>query len=781
MLTSVQMSVRSLVEYVFSSGSIDTEFRSSKALRDGTKAHQRLQKQYGESDQHEVYVSAEIAYEGLLFVIDGRCDGLLAQADGDMLTVDEIKSTSFDIALIEENSYPVHWAQAMCYAYMVAHDRGLSHMGIQLTYTQVDTEETRHFVREAAYEELERFVYEVIRGYYPYAQVKYDHEQRRNQSIKELQFPFPQYREGQRRLVGAVYKTIQDGHKLFAKAPTGIGKTMSTLFPSVKAMGEGVLQRFFYLTAKTITRTAAEEAFYLLQSWGLKLQVVTLTAKEKVCLKDEVRCTPAHCEFADGYYDRVNGAVLDLLRQETVMTRSVIESYARKHRVCPFEFSLDVAYAADAVICDYNYIFDPRVNLKRLFEEQKRHTTLLIDEAHNLVDRAREMYASELHKSVFLTLQREFKGVRDEVHNAAKAINAYFIALRKQVGDREMMVESALPESLVVHVEAFIAAAEKELARSAGGNTTSAVLLDAYFGAQNFVRISKLYDERYVTLAVNDRNEVSVKLVCLDPSHLLRQMGKGYRAHVFFSATLSPLSYFMDMLGAGEDDYSVTVPSPFAKEQLEVFVQPLSTRYQDREHSRALIARSIYELVAGRAGNYLVFFPSYAYMSIVYEAFTDLVGEREDEKSGQRGSELNVLVQQAKMTEEEREYFLSAFQAGAGQTLVGFAVMGGIFSEGIDLVGDRLTGVVVVGVGLPQLGPERNLIKDYMERTGKNGYDYAYVYPGMNKVQQAGGRLIRSETDRGVLVLIDDRYLQPRYQRLLPEEWRDYTVLPVQR
>ncbi|CAN7184224.1 ATP-dependent DNA helicase [Paenibacillus sp. LjRoot56] len=776
MLPVVQISVRSLVEYVFSSGSIDTGFRSSKSLSDGTKAHQRLQKQYGESDQREVYVSAEIAYEGLLFVIDGRCDGLLTGTDdGGVLTVDEIKSTSGDIALIEENSYPVHWAQAMCYAYMIAHDRELDQMRVQMTYTQVDTEETRHFVREAAYEELERFVHEVIQSYYPYAQVKYDHELRRNLSIKELQFPFPQYREGQRKLVGAVYKTIQDGHKLFAKAPTGIGKTMSTLFPSVKAMGEGVLQRFFYLTAKTITRTAAEEAFYLLQDKGLQLQVVTLTAKEKVCLKDEVKCTPAHCEFADGYYDRVNEAVLDLLRQETVMTRSVIETYARKHRVCPFEFSLDVAYAEDAVICDYNYIFDPRVNLKRLFEEQKRKTTLLIDEAHNLVDRAREMYASELHKSVYLTLQREFKGVSKELHDAAKAVNAYFIALRKQVGDREMMVESGLPESLLVHVEAFIAIAEKELARSAGGTSTSAVLLDAYFGAQNFMRISKLYDERYVTLAVNDRNEVSVKLVCLDPSHLLRMMGKGYRAHVFFSATLSPLSYFMDMLGAGEDDYSVTVPSPFEKEQLEVFVQPLSTRYQDRELSRTQIARSIYELVMGRAGNYLVFFPSYAYMSSVYEAFTDLVGEAADT------SHLNILVQQVKMTEEEREHFLSAFQAGAEMTLVGFAVMGGIFSEGIDLVGDRLTGVVVVGVGLPQLGPERNLIKDYMERTGKNGYDYAYVYPGMNKVQQAGGRLIRSETDHGVLLLIDDRYLQPRYQRLLPEEWRDYKVLPVQR
>ncbi|MCY9693885.1 ATP-dependent DNA helicase [Paenibacillus alginolyticus] len=796
MTSNVNISVRSLVEYVYRSGSIESGFRTSRALTEGTKAHQKVQKQYGESDQHEVYVSAEIPYEDLLFVIDGRCDGLLLDADGVSVTVDEIKSTSSDIGQIEEDSYPVHWAQAKCYAYMVAKDRGLSRMRIQLTYMQVDTEETRRFVVEVSSDELERFMLDVVERYYPYAQARCEHELRRNQSIKELSFPFPNYREGQRKLAGAVYKTINEGRKLFAKAPTGIGKTMSTLFPSVKAIGEGLLQRIFYLTARTTTRTAAEEAYSLLHAGGLQLHVVTITAKEKVCFKEEVRCSKEHCEFADGYYDRVNEAVLDLLRHETIMTRTVIESYARKHRVCPFEFSLDVAYAADAVICDYNYIFDPRVNLKRLFEEQKRQTSLLVDEAHNLVDRAREMYSSSLNKSDFLALQREFKGARAELHDAAKAINQYFIAMRKQIGDRQMQVEPELPEALIGLLDVFIAAAEKELAGARGlaspGTLQGAetepataappaapLLLEAYFGAQNFVRIAKLYDERYVTFMECDRNEVSVKLFCLDPSHLLRQMGKGYRSHVFFSATLSPLSYFMDTLGAGEDDYSVTVPSPFSKEQLDVFVQPLSTRYQDRERSREPIARSLYELLAKRSGNYLVFFPSYAYMSSVYEAFTDLVGEQEALHPEQ--PELRVLVQQTQMSEEEREHFLAEFQAGTEKTHVGFAVMGGIFSEGIDLVGDRLTGVAVVGVGLPQLGPERNLIKAYMDRTGKNGYEYAYVFPGMNKVQQAGGRLIRSETDRGVLLLIDDRYFQPLYQRLLPEEWRGYTVLQAQR
>lgn len=767
MIASVSISVRSLVEYVYRSGSIDAEFRTSTSLIEGTKAHQEIQKQYEAEDQREVYVSAEIEHGELLFVIDGRCDGLLKHEDG--LTVDEIKSTSSDLSLIAEDSYPVHWAQAKCYAYMVAKDMGLTQIQVQLTYMQVVTKELKRFVVVTSFEELEQFVFDMVQRYYPYAQARKEHEQRRNQSIKELMFPYESYRQGQRKLAGAVYKSIEGKHNLFAKAPTGIGKTMSTIFPTVKAIGEGILQRMFYLTAKTITRTAAEEAFGILQNKGLHLNTVTITAKEKVCFQEEVRCTKEHCEFANGYYDRINEAVLDLFHNETAMTRTVIEKYARKHLICPFEFSLDVAYVSDAVICDYNYIFDPRVNLKRMFEEQKRQTVLLVDEAHNLVDRARDMYSSTLNKSDFLEIQREFKNIRSEVHDAAKAINRYLISVRKQMNDSLMQVRKELPDELIGLLELYISEVESELAAPSSGLSrySGTSLLDTYFSAINFVRISKLYDERYATLIEIDKNEVIIKLFCLDPSYLLKQMGKGYRSQIYFSATLSPLSYFMDALGAGEDDYSISVPSPFSKEQLEVIIQPISTRYQDRERSQEPIARSIYELVCHRPGNYLVFFPSYAYMNSVYEAFKEFPGEQ---------SEMSILIQQNQMSEEEKERFLASYEANRKDSLIGFAVIGGSFSEGIDLVGDRLTGVIVVGVGLPQLGAERNLIKSYMDSIGKSGYDYAYVYPGMNKVQQAGGRLIRSETDSGVLLLIDDRYLQPRYQQLLPEEWRDYKV-----
>ncbi|WP_179233037.1 ATP-dependent DNA helicase [Paenibacillus rigui] len=759
MSNSVPISVRSLVEYAFRSGSIDSGFRTSAALTEGTKAHQKVQRQYGEHDQKEVYLSAELAWDGLVFAIDGRCDGLL-QHEG-LVTIDEIKSTSGDIARIEEDTYPVHWAQAKCYAYMYAKEHGVDRMGLQLTYVEVESEAQKRFKAEASFEELERFVLDVVRRFAPYARMRKEHEQARDCSIRELAFPFDNYREGQRKLAGAVYKSIAKGNMLFAKAPTGIGKTMSTLFPAVKAIGEGVLQRLFYLTAKTITRTAAEEACAIMQARGLKLHAITITAKEKVCFQDEVRCTKEHCEYADGYYDRINEALLDIQTQETLMTRGVIEHYARKHCVCPFEFSLDAAYAADAVICDYNYIFDPRASLKRQFEEQKRHTALLVDEAHNLVDRAREMYSSSLGKADFLAVQREFKAVNPDIHAAAKAVNAYFIALRKQLGERRYHVDSSLPEALVALLEAFVKAAEREL--SGGGGTNG--LLELYFSAQAFLRTAKLYDERYVTCVESDRSGVRLKLFCLDPSHLLGHMGKGFRSQVLFSATLSPLSYYMDMLGGDAESYTVTVPSPFSKDQLEVTLQPLSTRYADRERSRVPIAEAIRQMIDGRTGNVLVFFPSYEYMNNVVEKFVE------------QSPEVKIQVQQTVMSEAEREQFLAAFDAGNEDTLVGFAVMGGIFSEGIDLVGERLNGVVVVGVGLPQVGLERNLIKEYMDRTGKNGFDYAYVYPGMNKVLQAGGRLIRSETDRGRLLLIDDRYLQRQYQRLLPDEWKDYTLL----
>lgn len=759
----VQIAVKALVQHVFLSGSIDTGFSTVSPLIEGTRAHQKLQQQYGEQDEKEVYVSCEIPYGDLVYKIDGRCDGVLVQEEG--LTIDEIKSTSLDLELLTKESYPVYWAQARCYAYILAKERELERIRVQLTYIHTISEETRVFQEERTLRELEAFVYGVVEQYVPFAEMLVQHRKERDDSIQALSFPFERYRPGQRKLAGAVYRTIDEGVRLFAKAPTGIGKTISTLFPAVKAMGQGMLKRIYYLTAKTITRTTAEEAFLRMEGQGLKLHSVTLTAKEKVCFQDKMSCRKDDCPYANGYYDRLNEGLLDLLTHETRITRPVIEGYARKHTLCPFEFGLDASYAADAVICDYNYIFDPRISLKRLMGEVRSQTALLVDEAHNLVDRAREMYSSTLVKSEALEIQRAFKGVDDGVAQAAKAINQYFIDLRKSTEEKEWVQQEA-PEDLLALAEAFSLQSERYLMSASTSHEGDERLLDVYYQIQNFIRTGKLYGEQHVTYVEQSRSEVRLKLFCLDPSDILRQMGKGFRSHIYFSATLSPLSYYRDMLGANEEDYSLSVPTPFYQEQLDVIVQPLSTRYHDRERTQGTLVRLLTQLVENRQGNYLFFFPSYAYMQMIQEAFL----------SEEQTSQYDILIQESVMDEEAREQFLARFDADNNRTLIGFAVLGGIFSEGIDLVGDRLTGVVVVGVGLPQLSFERNIIRDYFNQTGRNGFDYAYIYPGMNKVLQAGGRLIRSEEDEGVLVLVDDRYLSPQYQRLLPEEWAHYRV-----
>ncbi|MGG3467009.1 ATP-dependent DNA helicase [Neobacillus pocheonensis] len=758
MANDIQISVRTLVEYVFRSGSIDTRFRSQSTLTDGTRIHQKIQKTYHEGDQKEVYLSVEIPFEGISFLIDGRCDGLLFK-NGEV-TIDEIKSFSQPLEQIDGDGYPVHWAQAKMYAYIYAKDHQLSEINVQLTYVQVESEEKQFYLNKFTLVELEDFVLEVVRGYAPFAKLQLKHRTDRNKSCRELNFPFPSYRGGQRKLAGAVYKTISEEKNLFVKAPTGIGKTISTLFPTVKAIGEGLLNRIFYLTAKTITRTTAEEAFARMRTNGLCINTVTITAKDKVCFKEETKCQKDYCEFADGYYDRINRAILDILENENIMTRDVIETYARKHKVCPFEFSLDLAYAVDAIICDYNYIFDPRVSLKRLLEDQKKSTAVLIDESHNLVDRGREMFSATINKEIFLQLKKDYKGINQAIYDAANNLNSWFISLKKEYASQNEFVVKEMDETLKLQLIHFLEVAEQLLKSG-----DSSHLLDSYFVVNHFLKILELLDEHYVIYGEKFKNDLTFKLFCIDPSKNLKQMGKGFRSKIYFSATLSPLPYYLDILGGQEGDYAFSIPSPFSKEQVDVLIKPVSTRYRDRERTREPIVKMLQTIVKKRPGNYLIFFPSYHYLLSVFEQF----------KLGDEVTE--TIIQASGMSEVEREEFLAAFKPNQKETLLGFAVLGGIFSEGVDLIGDRLNGVVVVGVGLPQLCFERNLMKDHFDKQGKNGYDYAYVFPGMNKVLQAGGRLIRSDDDHGTIVLADDRFLQPHYHNLLPQEWREYTII----
>jgi len=757
-MKELRTSIRDLVEYVYQGGSIDRRLKSTSSLLDGTRAHQLVQSSYNENDQKEVSLKYTYLYDDIQIHIEGRCDGLL---DKDIITIDEIKSTTWPLSNIEKDSYPVHWAQAKCYAFIYAKDHELLDINVQITYIHLPSNELKQFEQIFSLSELTEWISNLIENYIPYAQLITNHQEKKIKSIKSLSFPYPAFRVGQRNFAGAVYKTITDHQTLFAHAPTGTGKTISTIFPTIKAIGEGEIEKFIYLTAKTITRQAAEEALVLMNSNGLHLHTVTITAKEKICFTEDKICQPNLCPYANGHYERINYAILDILSYETLMTREVIVEYAKKHNVCPFEFSLDLAYNSDAIICDYNYIFDPRVSLKRLWNEMKKKTTLLIDEAHNLVDRSRDMFSALISKSSFLEIKKEYKSKNKGLSKSANRINLELLSIKKSMSENKMVVQTEIPKDLVKIVDIFISDAEKELFNQ---DDAESKLLDTFFMALNFSRISSLYHESHVTYIRQLKNEVEVKLFCIDPSSLLQKITKSYNSTIFFSATFAPFDFYKDMLGWTSEDYTFSIPSPFPREHLELFIQPTSTRYKDRERSIEKIVATIIDIERKQPGNYLIFFPSYIYMEQVYSVYQE------------QNQSTSVIVQSSNMTENDREEFLLEFNENRNDSLIAFAVLGGIFSEGIDLTGNRLNGVIVVSVGLPKLNDEQDIIKDYFNQRGKNGFDYAYMYPGLNKVLQAGGRLIRTETDKGVIILIDDRFLQNRYKFLLPPQWQNFQI-----
>lgn len=758
----IRVSVRNLVEFILRTGDIDSGFvgTSNNRALEGTRIHKKVQNASGGNYESEVILRYDIEYEDYILSLEGRADGIIK--DKDAVTIDEIKSTTSPLEKIDEDFNPLHWAQAKCYAFIYAEENRLSSINVQLTYYQIDTDEIKRIVKEFRFEELKQFFFDLIEKYFIWTEMQHKWNIKRDISIKELSFPHKNYRKGQRELAVAAYKTIVNGKKLYAQAPTGIGKTISTVFPAVKAMGEGHISKIFYLTAKTITRTVAGEAFSLMREKGLHIKTVVLTAKDKICFKEKATCNPESCEYAKGHYDRVNDAIMDILTNEDELNREIIEKYAQKHCVCPFEFSLDLTLWADAVICDYNYVFDPSVSLKRFFAEKGGDYAFLIDEAHNLVDRAREMYSSELYKKPFLDFKREVKATYPKLSKALNKINQYMLDIKKKCNSDGYYIKEEFDSEIYFHLKKFITECEEYLLKNKNAENYEEYL-NLYFDALAFIRICELYDDRYITYAEKANGDIKLKLYCLDPSHLLKETLRKGRAAIFFSATLIPMDYHKYILGGEDDDYTIYLNSPFPIENRCILVaDSISTKYRDREGSYLDIVEYISSVLNAKKGNYLIFFPSYQYMNKVYELFTEKYPEYE------------TYIQEPDMTEEEREDFLELFELDKDKNVIGFCVLGGIFSEGIDLKHDRLIGVIIVGVGLPQICLERDIIRDYFNKVNNLGYEYSYMYPGMTKVLQAAGRLIRTEEDRGIILLLDERFVYSNYQRLFPREWFPY-------
>lgn len=754
----MRVSVRELVEFVLRSGNLQSTAKGPSRTLEGIKAHQFIQKAYGQEYQPEVSLSYVYIQEGRELEIHGRADGIIQKETG--ICIDEIKSTTRDFGQWDESFSDIHWAQVKCYGYIYAAQVGLKVIEVQLTYYQLNSGETQIFTRSYSLEDLEDFFIKVVQSYLDWAKKIESWAEVRNLSIHSLAFPYPSYRSGQRELVIAVYKTIEQGKKLFAQAPTGIGKTMATLYPALKSLAEGLSREVFYLTAKTMTRTVAEKALSDLQNHGLRIKRLTLTAKDKICFLPDSTCDPVECPYARGYYDRVRLAVEEIYEEDS-WNRAMIENYAHKHSVCPFEFSLDLTQWADLVICDYNYVFDPRVYLRRLFLEGGDYL-FLVDEAHNLVDRAREMFSAEIVKEPFSKLKKKVQTDSPLLGKKLQKVNGQLGKLKKEQTE-DFQIDP--PTELYPSLHQFVKAAEVFL-REEQSVPWKEEFLDLYFKTLGFLRTAEYYDERYNTLYKQGQEGFSVKLYCLDPSLLLAESFKRGRAAILFSATLSPIEYFMKILGGEESSYKLKLSSPFPPQNLCLMLHAgISTRYTQRDTSYDQLAEVIETVVKSKIGNYLIFFPSYVYLQHVCERFE------------LNNPEIHTIVQTTGMTEEEREVFLAQFQENPEQTLVGFSLLGGIFGEGIDLTGSRLSGAVIVGVGLPQICLERDLIRDYFQTTLKRGFEYAYMYPGLNKVLQAVGRVIRTEQDRGIVLLVDDRFARSSYRKLFPHEWQPLHII----
>ena len=772
----IRISVRQLVEFVFRSGDIDNRMgagRDKDAMLLGAQLHRKIQRQQGPGYQAEVslkqtYCLNDYLEEGMInpeeplyLVLEGRADGVFTEED--TVIVDEIKGVYMDLTHLKESNL-VHRAQALCYAYMLAKERGLSCIGVQVTYCQMESEEVRRFREMLSFEELEAWFRALLQEYGKWARYTWERRVLRLETTKGMEFPFS-YRPGQRDLAVSVYRSVRRGRNLFIQAPTGIGKTMSVLFPAIKAMGEGTGEKLFYLTAKNVTREAAEEALRILREKGLRFTSTAVTAKEKSCMLEKPECNPESCPYAKGHFDRVNDAVYGLLQDYEAIGREEIRQAAEKHRVCPFELGLDVTDWVDGIICDYNYAFDPNVALRRYFAEGiKGEYLFLVDEAHNLVERAREMYSAVLIKEDFLAVKKLVKPHSKKLEKRLEQCNKQMLELK-----RECDAWMIYPDVNALYLAVLGAFGEMENFRADHpGLDLGEEYRDLYFKLRHFINMYDRSAKGYCGYGEHLADGAfAIKLFCVHPALNLRACLEKSVATVFFSATLLPVHYYKELLGGEPDDYAVYAPSPFASENRMLAVcTDVSSRYTRRNEAEyRRIADEIARMVEGKKGHYMAFFPSYAYLEQVGTLLKEQLPD------------VRMLTQTTNMREADREAFLAEFRENLDTSLLGLCVLGGVFSEGIDLAGDCLIGAAVVGTGLPQVCAEREILKNYFEEQGKDGFAYAYRYPGFNKVMQAAGRVIRTDADQGVILLMDDRFLQWETRQLFPREWEDVCAL----
>ncbi|MBL6692210.1 MAG: ATP-dependent DNA helicase [Pseudomonadales bacterium] len=741
-------------------GDINFRFSNRSSAMEGVRGHQRVQKSRGDNYLPEYAVSMLVEDGERALELSGRIDGVFHDQVRQLCVIDEIKTLRVSVTDIPSAVMDGYWLQVLIYAHLLLQETTHDHVLVRLCFFHLDEASEERLERLFTRDEVRQVFTDVLFRYFAYLERRESWFNERARTIAELSFPYGEFRGGQRDLSVAAYRALSRGEHLVIEAPTGLGKTMGTMFPAIRRLEAGDISRVMYVSAKTSTQLQAMSAVEDIVAQGASLRSVVLTAREKICFNPGEPCHPDHCRYARGYYDKLPRVLDGILATDRQFSRQRIEALASEHEVCPFELGLDLASECDVIVADYNYVFDPVVHLRRFFDGRECDSIVLIDEAHNLVDRGRQMFSAGIEKERFLQIARLMSGSAPGVSRAARAVNRAILDCRK-ASEKDFeahghLVESSLPEGVVSALRRFAGAAEEELrAEHTDLAGSREVLLDIYFETLRFLRTAEWFDDTYVFLMNKVGRRHQLQLYCIDPSTRLAEVFERIAGSVAFSATLRPSGFFRQMLGVPESSNWYRLASPFPPENLLVSIAShIDTSFRGREHSIDTLCSLIHDVTAARQGNYLVFFPSYQYLESVRDAYEA------------RYPHCTLLSQARNMTNEDRDSFLNAFDEAS--EVCGFAVMGGAFSEGIDLKGDRLIGVIVVGVGLPLVGIERDLIRDHF---AEQGFEFAYQYPGLTRVLQTAGRLIRDPGDRGVLCLVDRRYAENRYLSLLPDHW----------
>ena len=740
------------------------------------------------SAQTEVPLEKRMEYGDFSLSVSGYAD-IISPGDG-VHTVEEIKTVSSFPRGLSALSYPEHFAQAAVYAYIYAETAALPEVDVRLSYIKRSNGEKVMFTSRFSLAALTKMFETLLSRAYVIINAFADRYRVFPTEADKLPFPYTSVREGQLEFINQAYRVMKKGGSLLVSAPTGIGKTMSALFSGVKALGSGAADRIFYLTAKNITGKAAVEALARITKYAPHLRSVMICAKEIMCPYSKSKDVKMNCRYCDktdsstedfgktyiSYRERQLAALDELLLdKDTVFTVDRITKAAAEHNVCPYELALDLSESCEIIICDYNYVIDDGIRFMRYFKNVKNTEKyiFLFDEAHNLPDRTRNTYSAVLSTDdaeklrtiaeTYITDDTELVSRIDELSSALDEICAMCTDSEyvKSTDDGEIsygFYESSTAPSELIRCAGNLSRVLRRIIRD--GSDYTELLEEHNRTLSKLVFASSYFDEKFRFFASRENNRVKAEILCLDPSGVLSAMLSAARAVVLFSATLSPIEYFCEVTGL-EGAKTLELQSPYERDNLcLVAYDSISTKLADRKASAYDCAEVIAETVSAREGNYIAYFPSYEYMRRVCKLFAGIMPE------------MSIVMQKQNMSYRERERFISLFRSRKSGAVIGFCVLGGMFSEGIDLAGESLIGTIIVGTGMPQLSAERNIMAAYYDEINERGRDFAYVCPGMNKVMQAAGRVIRSESDRGVIVWIDDRLGDANIKLMLPPHWR---------